>query len=166
MIEFATTDLCDLHEELLFAGTLAVLNPGYLRFGRRSAFAGPAATLQVFEDNALVRSRLEQPGAGQVLVIDGGASVRCALVGGKLANLAAAHGWAGIIVHGCVRDAAEIEQCDIGVCALALNPRRSSKRGAGQSDGVLQFANVVVRPGDWVYADRDGILVAGKPLHL
>jgi regulator of ribonuclease activity A len=165
MISFATTDLCDAHEALLADGSLSVLHPGYQWFGGAKSFAGRARTLQVFEDNALVRSRLEEQGEGQVLVIDGGASLRYALVGGILAGLAARNGWVGILVHGAVRDASEIDQCPIGVCALGLSPRRSSKRGAGQGDAAVQIASARIHPGDWVYADRDGIVVSRTPLH-
>jgi regulator of ribonuclease activity A len=160
MAGFATTDLCDAHEKLLDTGALTVLAPGFLLLGRRSSFAGPAHTLQVFEDNTLVRSTLETPGGGRVLVVDGAASLRCALVGGKLALLGASNQWAGIVINGCVRDALEIEACDIGVRALALNPRRSAKRGGGQAGIVLHFAGARIAPGDWIYSDRDGILAA------
>ena len=98
MTDFATTDLCDANEDQLAAGTLQVVAPGYLAFGALRCFAGPAVTLKVHEDNVMVRGALEQPGAGRVLVVDGGASMRCALVGGNLAVLAEKNGWAGIVV--------------------------------------------------------------------
>lgn len=160
----ATTDLCDEHEARLEDGRLAVLPPVFQRFGRRTAFAGPAVTLRVFEDNALVRATLETPGHGQVLVIDGGGSLRRALVGGQLAVLAQDNGWAGIVVDGCVRDTVEIDACDVGVRALAAHPRRSSKRGVGERDVRVQVAGVTVQPGDWIYADADGVLVARERL--
>jgi regulator of ribonuclease activity A len=156
----STTDLCDAHEPLLRDGRLRVLAPDYLSFGRRPAFAGPAATLRVFEDNVLVRSTLEGPGDGRVLVIDGGGSRRCALVGGNLALLGERSGWAGIIVYGCVRDANELDAVEIGIRALGLHPQRSAKRGGGEAALTVRISDVLVRPGDWIYADRDGVLVA------
>lgn len=161
---FSTCDLCDAHAEAIAAGSLAVLPPMFIGLGARRAFAGPAYTLKVFEDNALVRSTLEMPGAGQVLVIDGGGSVRSALVGGNLALLAVKNGWAGIVVFGAVRDVAEIDGCDVGVRALALNPQRSARKGVGDANLRVMVAGVGVLPGDWIYADADGILVSAIEL--
>jgi regulator of ribonuclease activity A len=161
----ATCDLCDAHEERLADGSLQVLEPGYLSFGQHRRFAGPAATLKVFEDNSLVRQLLEQPGDGRVLVIDGGGSRRCALVGGNLAVRGAKNRWAGVLVHGCVRDSIELDAVGIGIRALALHPRKSLKRGLGDVDVPLQFSGVRIVPGAWIYADEDGVLVADRPLH-
>jgi len=163
--EFATCDLCDAHEANLADGSLAILPPVFKAFGQRTRFAGPARTLKVFEDNVLVRAALETPGEGSVLVVDGGGSLRCALVGGNLGELAQKNGWAGIIVNGCVRDSEELNQCDVGIRALATHPRRSVRKGLGEKDLVVDIAGVAVRPGDWVYADADGILIAQMPLH-
>ncbi len=161
----ATTDLCDAHEDRLRDGRLQVATPPWLSFGATVRFAGPAVTLRLPEDNSLVRQALEQPGEGRVLVVDGGASLRCALVGGKLAVLGERNGWAGAIVNGAVRDADELDACRFGIRALQLVPRRSDKRGLGERDVVVAFAGVAIRPGDWIYADRDGWLVsAGGPL--
>lgn len=165
MREFATSDLCDAHEQKLSEGSLAILPPVFRAFGKRVRFHGPARTLKVFEDNVLVRAALETPGEGSVLVVDGGASLRCALVGGNLGVLAQNNGWAGIIVNGCVRDSEELDQCDIGIRALAAHPRRSIRKGLGEKDLVVDVAGVTVRPGDWVYADADGILIARSTLH-
>ncbi|WP_338764469.1 ribonuclease E activity regulator RraA [Massilia sp. METH4] len=162
--DFATTDLCDDNAMLLEDGRLAVLPPVFRHFGKRERFAGRVVTLKVFEDNALVRAVLETPGEGQVLVVDGGASLRRALVGGQLALLAQDNGWAGIVVDGCVRDTVEIDSCDIGIRALAAHPRRSAKKGAGERNVRVQIAGVPVVPGDWLYADADGILVAQQRL--
>lgn len=164
MPSFATTDLCDANEALIEAGRLQVVAPGYLSLGQRTEFHGPAVTLKVFEDNSLVRDLLEQSGHGRVLVVDGGGSLRCALVGGKLARLAVQNGWAGILVYGAVRDRAEIDAADIGVRALALHPQRSAKRGSGQGDLPVRFSGVSIRPGNWIYADADGILVSDAAL--
>lgn len=163
-MDFSTCDLCDANEDRLASGTLTVLPPVFRSFGKRGRFAGPAATLKVFEDNVLVRSALETPGNGRVLVVDGGASLRCALVGGNLGVLAEKNGWAGIIVHGCVRDSAELDACDIGLRALATHPQRSVRKGAGDKDLKVQIAGVAVHPGDWIYADEDGILVSREQL--
>jgi len=159
-MNFSTCDICDANENKIAEGALSVLPPVFQSFGKRAAFSGQAATLKVFEDNVLVRSTLETPGNGRVLVVDGGGSLRCALVGGNLGILAEKNGWAGIIVHGCVRDSAELNACDVGIRALALHPQRSVRRGIGDADLQVSIAGVTVRPGDWIYADADGVLVA------
>lgn len=161
---FATTDLCDDHPQMLEDGRLQVLPPVFSRFGQRVKFCGHATTLQVFEDNALVRSTLEAPGNGNVLVIDGGASMRRALVGGQLGVLAQQNGWAGIVVHGCIRDSDEINACDIGVRALGVHPQKSAKKGVGERNVRVLIGGIPVNPGDWIYADADGILVAQEKL--
>ncbi|WP_431477460.1 ribonuclease E activity regulator RraA [Massilia eburnea] len=163
-MNFATTDLCDGNPGMLDDGSLQVLPPVFRHFGQRAQFAGPAATLKVHEDNALVRSTLETQGAGRVLVVDGGGSFRRALVGGQLGLLAQNNGWAGVIVDGCVRDSAELAQCDVGIMALATHPQRSARDGVGKRDVNVQIAGVSVRPGDWIYADVDGVLVARQKL--
>lgn len=164
-MSFSTCDLCDANEDKLADGSLTVLPPVFSTYGKRLAFAGPAATLKVFEDNVLVRAALETQGAGRVLVIDGGASLRCALVGGNLGVLAEKNGWAGIIVNGCIRDVEEINTCDIGVRALASHPQRSIRKGLGEANIRVSIAAVAVNPGDWIYADADGVLVARGALH-
>ncbi|MGH8806970.1 MAG: ribonuclease E activity regulator RraA [Noviherbaspirillum sp.] len=161
---FATCDICDANEDKLAAGTLAVLPPVFQKFGKRAAFCGQARTLKVFEDNVLVRATLETPGNGDVLVVDGGGSLRCALVGGNLGVLAEKNGWAGIIVSGCIRDSDEINACEIGVRALATHPQRSVRKGAGDRDLAVTITGVTVRPGNWIYADADGVLVASEKL--
>lgn len=161
---FATTDLCDDHPQLLEDGQLAVLPPVYRHFGQRVRFCGRATTLKVFEDNALVRATLEAPGNGNVLVIDGGASMRRALVGGQLGVLAQNNGWAGIVVDGCIRDSEEINACEIGVRALGVHPQKSAKKGVGERNERVAIGGVAVSPGDWIYADADGILVAQQKL--
>jgi regulator of ribonuclease activity A len=161
----STTDLCDAHCDRLNDGRLAVLAPFYLSFGKRRAFCGHAVTLQVTDDNALVRATLETPGEGRVLVIDGGGSQRCALVGGQLALLAHTSGWNGIIVDGCVRDVDELNAVDIGIRAKAVHPRRGGKLGAGHRDTIIHIAGTHIRPGDWIVADADGILVSREALN-
>jgi regulator of ribonuclease activity A len=163
-MSFATTDLCDENPGMLDDGSLQVLSPFFRHFGKRLQFAGPVATLKVHEDNALVRATLETQGEGKVLVVDGGGSLRRALVGGQLGLLAQNNGWAGVIVDGCVRDSAELAECDVGIMALATHPQRSARDGVGKRDVNVQIAGVAVRPGDWIYADADGVLVARRKL--
>ena len=147
-MNFATTDLCDDHANLLEDGRLAVLPPVFRQYGLRVQFSGRVTTLKVHEDNALVRTVLETPGDGNVLVVDGGGSLRRALVGGQLGLLAQDNGWAGIIVDGCIRDSDEINACDIGVRALAAHPQKSGKKGAGERNLRVHIAGVPVSPGD------------------
>jgi regulator of ribonuclease activity A len=161
---FATTDLCDDNGQLLEDGRLAVLPPSFRHFGKQMRFSGRVTTLKVFEDNALVRAMLETQGNGNVLVIDGGGSLRRALVGGQLGLLAQDNGWSGIVVDGCIRDSDEINACEIGVRALAAHPQKSSKKGAGERNVRVHICGVPVSPGDWIYADADGILVAQQKL--
>ena len=161
---FATADLCDQHEDALRDERLRVVQPIFSSFGRRTSFSGPIATLKLFEDNSLVRAALAQPGAGRVLVIDGGGSLRRALVGDQLAALAANNGWSGIVVFGCIRDSAAIADMELGVLALACHPRKTDKRNTGESDVPVTFGGVTFRPGEWLYADKDGVLVSDQKL--
>ncbi|NRR32383.1 ribonuclease E activity regulator RraA [Oxalobacteraceae bacterium] len=161
---FATTDLCDDNPQLLEDGRLAVLPPVFQHFGKHQRFSGRVTTLKVHEDNALVRAVLETQGDGNVLVIDGGGSLRRALVGGQLGLLAQDNGWAGIVVYGCIRDTDEINSCEIGVRALAAHPQKSSKKGVGERNVRVHIRGVAVNPGDWIYADADGVLVAQQKL--
>ena len=163
-MSFATTDLCDDNPILLEDGRLAVLPPLFRHFGKHVRFCGRVTTLKVHEDNALVRAMLETQGDGNVLVIDGGGSLRRALVGGQLGLLAQDNGWAGIVVDGCVRDTDELNACDIGIRARAVHPRRGGKLGAGHRDTIIHIAGTHIRPGDWIVADADGILVSREAL--
>jgi regulator of ribonuclease activity A len=165
MRAIATADLCDANEPMLLDGTLRALPPVFRDYGRATAFHGPVTTLRLFEDNALVRAALSEPGAGRVLVVDGGGSLRCALLGGNLGALAARNGWAGVVVHGCVRDVDELAGCDVGVRALAAHPRKSRKDAVGERDAPVEIAGVAVRPGEWCYADADGALISARRLH-
>ena len=162
MSAFATCDICDAHRTDT-GDALRVLPPLWREFGACASFSGPVSTVQCFEDNSLVRAALESAGAGRVLVVDGGGSLRTALVGGNLGALAVASGWAGIVVDGCVRDAGELARCAIGIRALALCPVPPAKRGAGQRDVPVRLQGVAVRPGDWLYADADGMVVLDRP---
>ena len=163
-MSLATADLCDRHEEQLRTGEVRVAAPMFRSFGGRSAFHGPIATLKLFEDNSFVRKMLEQPGAGRVLVVDGGGSLRRALVGDQLAALGVKNGWAGIVVYGCIRDSAAIATMDIGVFALATHPQKTDKRNVGETDVPVSFGGTSFRPGEWLYADEDGVLVAWAAL--
>ena len=160
----ATTDLCDAHESKLADGTLRVLAAHFQRYGKHTMFAGPVRTLKVFEDNSLVRSAVESAGQGQVLVVDGAGSLRCALLGGNLGKLAEQNGWAGVVINAPIRDADEIDGCAIGVRALGSCPVKSKKGGTGNFDGPLAFGGVTIKPGDWCYADRDGVLFSDLEL--
>ena len=164
MNRISTTDLCDAHEDRLHDGRLQVMAPGLVGLGARADFAGPAATLKLFEDNSLLAETVKTPGQGRVLVVDAGGSLRCAVFGGNLAKAAADNGWSAVVINGAARDADEIDACAVAVRALALHPRRSVKRGVGERDVPVSFLGVTVRPGDWVYGDRDGVLVSRGPL--
>jgi regulator of ribonuclease activity A len=155
----ATADLSDEHGD-----RVDVLALDLNHYGGLAAFGGPVRTVKCHEDNALVRRTLEGPGHGAVLVVDGGGSGRCALVGDRLAQLAHDNGWAGIIVYGRIRDSAAIAGIRVGVCALGTTPRRSIKRNEGQVDEPVRFGGVVFAPGRFVYADADGVIVADEAL--
>lgn len=156
---FSTADLYDSAPD-----EARVLAPHWFDYGGVACFAGPVATLQLLEDNQLVRDRVAEPGAGRVLLIDGGGSLRTALLGDRLAGRAAENGWAGVVIDGCVRDVAIMRTLPIGVRARGSNPTRSAKRGAGTVDHPVEIGGVLVRPGDWLYADADGVLVAPRRL--
>lgn len=161
-----TTDLCGQHEGLFENGELQALAPGLLAFGKPVRFHGQARTIKLFEDNSLLAQVVKEPGKGKVLVVDAGGSTRCAVLGGNLARAATDNGWAGVIVWGAVRDVDEIDACWLGVRAMAVVPRRSIKRGESQRDLVVSLAGACVAPGDWVDADRDGVLVSRRALHV
>jgi regulator of ribonuclease activity A len=160
---FATCDFCDAHKNDT-DGSFRVLPPVFRDFGKRLKFAGRVTTVKCFEDNSLVKAALDTPGEGRVLVVDGGGSLRRALVGGNLGAAGAKNGWAGIVVDGCVRDSAELAACDLGIRALAPMPLPTEKRNEGQRDVAVQIQGVWVRPGDWLYADEDGIVVSATAL--
>jgi regulator of ribonuclease activity A len=129
------------------------------QFGGRDTFAGPISTVRCFQDNALLKSVLSEPGDGRVLVIDGDASVHTALVGDLIAELGRSNGWAGVIVNGAVRDASILRTLDFGVKALGTNPRKSTKTGAGERDVEVSFGGITFGPGEIAYSDDDGIVV-------
>ena len=154
-----TADLYDQHES-----KVQVALPVFRDYGGKKNFCGQIVTVRVFEDNSLVRSALEERVEDKVLVIDGGASLHCALVGDLLAQMGKDNGWEGIIIFGCVRDSSVIAGIDIGIKALGTNPRKSVKKGVGVRDVPVTFADVTFNPGDYVYADTDGILVSATKI--
>lgn len=160
---FKTPDLCDEFEAEL-GTSVRVVAPMFQRYGGRAIFAGQIVTLKIFEDNSLVREVFAESGAGKVLVIDGGGSLRCALVGDQLAILARKNGWAGVVVYGCIRDSGDIAGIDIGIRALNTHPQKSIKKGIGDRDIAVTFGGVTFNPGEYIYVDEDGILVSAKPL--
>ena len=129
------------------------------QFGGVTAFGGPISTVRCHEDNVVLKRHLGEAGEGRVLVVDGGGSLRVALVGDMVAGLAATNGWAGLILNGCVRDTAALRQLDVGIKALGTNPRPSGKAGAGEVDVPVEFGGVTFRPGATLYSDDDGIVV-------
>lgn len=165
MPNMPTCDLCDVHKTDL-SGSFRVLPPVFRDFGGRKRFAGEVVTVKCFEDNSLVKTAVDSQGLGRVLVVDVGASLRRALLGGNLGAAAARNGWAGVVIDGCVRDVAELAQCEVGIRALASMPWPTEKRGEGQSEVAVQIQGVWIRPGDWLYADEDGMVVSAKPLHV
>lgn len=158
MSQTSTADLCDAHPGV------EVLEPGFINFGGIDRFSGEAVTVKVFEDNSRVREMLAEAGRGRVLVVDGGGSIRCAMLGDTLARMAADNGWSGVVVYGCVRDADELGRIALGIQAIGTHPRRSDKRGEGEIGATLRIGGVPVRPGDWIYADNDGIVIARERL--
>ena len=143
---------------------MRVVEPMFSSFGGRVDFFGKIATLKVFEDNSLVRTALGTPGNGRVLVIDGGGSLRRALVGDQLAALAAQNGWAGLVVYGCIRDSRAIGETDIGMLAIDTHPKKTVKRNVGESDIPVSFGGVTFTPGEWLYADEDGVILSAHAL--
>ena len=170
--DFSTCDFCDAYKNDS-SGDFRVLPPVFRDFGAVLKFCGPVTTIKCFEDNSLVKAAVDSPGfddtptgrVGRVLVVEGGASLRRALLGGNLGAAAARNGWAGVLVNGAVRDVAELNATAVGIRALALMPLPTEKRNEGQSNVVVQIQGVTVRPGDWLYADADGIVVHSRALH-
>ena len=154
-----TADICDALEH-----DARVVQSPFKNYGGKQVFEGVISTVECFEDNSLVRTAVSEPGENRVLVIDGMASMRCALLGDMLAEKAMNNGWQGVIVNGCIRDSEAISEMQLGVKALSTNPRKSIKLGAGQRDVPLEFGGEVFRPGEYIYADLDGVVITDKPL--
>ena len=168
---FATCDLCDAKKNDA-SGDFRVLPPVFHDYGATRKFCGPVVTLKCFEDNTLVKAAVDSVGfeetplgrVGKVLVVDGGGSLRRALLGGNLGAAAAKNGWAGVVIDGCVRDVAELGALHVGIRALASMPLPTEKRNEGQQNIAVQLQGVWVRPGDWLYADEDGIVLSAQRL--
>ena len=164
-MRFKTPDLLDNNEARIQDGSVRIVTPMFQHYGGRSSFCGQLVTLKLFEDNSLVREVLAENGRGKVLVIDGGGSMRCALVGDQLAILAHRNAWEGIVVYGCIRDSEDIGRIDIGLRALNTHPLKSIKKGVGDRDLAVSFGGVTFRPGEWIYVDGDGVVVSEQSLH-
>ena len=154
-----TADLCDE-----FADRVKIVDPGFLSFGAEAAFCGPISTVKCFEDNSRVREQLSTPGHGRVLVVDAGGSRRCAMLGDMLAQMAVDNQWAGVVMYGMIRDSHDINQMPIGVRALGTHPLKSEKKNIGDIDVEVSFHGVNFKPGEYLYADHDGILVSQENL--
>lgn len=159
MKAFKTADLSDL-----FHPRLCYCEPGFISYGGKRRFHGPIATVRCFEDNSLVKEALGEAGAGRVLVVDAGGSRRCAMLGDLLAAAAVENGWAGILMNGMVRDARELSGMPLGILALGTHPLKSVRRGIGEREVGVTFAGVRFHPGEHLYADEDGVIVAADAL--
>ncbi len=149
-----TCDLCDRFED-----RARVLELPLRDYGGRIAFSGTVSTVKALEDNSLVREAVGEAGSGRVLVIDGGGSLRRAMLGDMLAEKAVANGWSGVLVHGAIRDSAAIGALGLGVKALGTCPRRTDKLGQGLRDVPVTFGGLVIAPGQWLAADGDGVVL-------
>ncbi|MFK7795752.1 MAG: ribonuclease E activity regulator RraA [Gammaproteobacteria bacterium] len=156
---FKTADLCDDHSD-----SLSIAQPLFQDYGKNISFCGEISTVKCFEDNSLVRKQLEQDGKGRVLVVDGGGSTRCAMVGDILAQMGTDNGWNGIIVYGCIRDSGVIATISLGVKAIGTLPLKSVKKGEGEIDIPVHFADADFIPGQFAYADEDGIILSPTKL--
>lgn len=155
----STSDLCDDYPQLVRA-----VEPMFKNFGGRNAFSGEIATVKCFEDNSKVKEMVAQPGSGKVLVVDAGGSMRRACLGDMLAAQAAENGWRGIVMFGCIRDVDEIRATDIGVQALGCHPVKTDKKGIGEINVSVSFGGVCFNPGEYLYADNNGVIVSTQPL--
>ena len=156
-MEFQTADLYDLYAE-----KLQVVLPLFKSYGAKKKFHGEIVTIKCYEDNSLVAEQVKQNGKGKVLVVDGGGSLRRALLGDNLAKNAIENGWEGLVIFGCIRDSAIINELEIGVKALNTNPAKTEKRNEGQLNVAISFGDVIFEPGNFVYSDEDGIVVTQK----
>ena len=157
-MDIVTPDICDDNPEV------QVVEPGFQNFGGVEAFGGEVVTVKCFEDNSVVKEQVGKPGNGCVMVVDGGGSKRAALLGDMLAEKAAANGWAGLIIYGCIRDVDVIRKTELGVQALGTHPRKTDKKGIGELNVPVAFGGVSFKPGQYVYADNNGIVVSEKKL--
>ena len=158
-MSFVTCDLCDDHPD-----DVRVCEPMFGSFGGREAFGGEIVTVKCHEDNSRVKELLATPGKGKVLVVDGGGSMRCALMGDMIGESAVQHGWEGVIIYGCVRDVDALAQLELGVHAVAAIPLKSVRKGVGEAGLDITFGGVTFVQGQYVYADNNGVIVAAKKL--
>ena len=160
-MSYSVPDICDDYID-----EISVLEPLFSNFGGKRRFSGEVVTIKCFEDNSLIRSAVRSEGRGRVLVVDGGGSLRRALLGDMLAASAAENGWQGLLINGCVRDVEILETIDLGVKALNSHPVKTDKRGEGQCDNNVTFAGATIQPGHYLYADANGIVVAARNLEV
>ncbi|GII93118.1 ribonuclease E activity regulator RraA [Sinosporangium siamense] len=158
-MDFTTADLIDKYGDALSSCVTQ-----FRSFGTRDRFSGQVATIRCLEDNALVKQILATPGNARVLVVDGGASLRTALMGDLIAASAVGNNWSGVVVNGAVRDTVALSTLDLGIKALGSNPRKSTKTGTGEVDIPVSFGDTTFTPGAWLYSDEDGIVVSPEPL--
>lgn len=162
---FVTCDLLDDHPEKDIQVVTPSLDGKFFQsYGARKSFGGQVVTVKCFEDNSRVKELLATDGTGKVLVVDGGASMRCALMGDMIAESAVKNHWNGVIIYGCVRDVDAIAELDLGVQALAAIPRKSNRQGMGETNIELSFGGVTIQSGQYVYADNNGIVIAKESL--
>lgn len=157
-MNITTPDLCDAHPYV------KILAPMFTNYGGKQRFGGEIVTAKCFEDNSLVKQLASEPGQGRVLVVDGGGSMRAALLGDLIADSALKQGWEGFVIYGCIRDVDIIRQLDLGVQALGVFPRKTEKRGLGDLNVPVSFGGVEIRPGQFIYADNNGIIVSESAL--
>lgn len=155
---YITPDLCDENPEV------EVLEPMFNNYGGVESFGGEVVTVKCFEDNSIVKQQVALPGKGKVMVVDGGGSLRHALLGDMLAEEAAKNEWEGIVIYGCIRDVDVIMETNLGVQALGTHPRKTEKKGIGELNVPVKFAGVQINPGNFIYADNNGIIVSEKSL--
>ncbi len=166
MKPISTPDLCDAYEDNIAAGKVRVLDAIFSNYGGLDSFYGEAVTIKCFEDNSIVKQLVGTEGLGRVIVMDGGGSLRRAILGDMLAEKAAGNGWAGLVINGCIRDCDEIAATKIGVKALNTHPMKTQKRGLGDLNVAVSFAGHTIRSGEWVYSDNNGILISHVELSV
>lgn len=160
-MEYNTSALCDTYIDMV-----DVVEPIFANYGGRSSFGGKVSTVKCFEDNALIREMLEEPGEGRVLLVDGGGSLRRALIDADIAELAMRNNWEGLVINGAVREVDALEELELGICALATIPVGAEDKGVGETEVPVNFAGVTFLPEDWLYADSTGIILSPEQLDL
>ena len=164
--KISTPDLCDAYEEQIAIGKIGILDAIFNNYGGLDSFHGEVITIKCFEDNSIVKQLVDTPGNGRVIVMDGGGSLRRAILGDMLAEKAASNGWAGLVINGCIRDCDEIAATQLGVKALNTHPMKTDKRGLGDLNVDVSFAGQTIRTGNWIYSDNNGILVSENELEV